>query len=98
LNIKSPEDWYRVKSSDIKAVPGGERFLSAYDNSLHKMLSSLMPRFEWVPWNFEAVPRGFWNSIENQKQYLEWLAMELGIKKMDQWYSVQVCISLEKFL
>lgn len=79
-----------MKNSDIKAREGGDTFLSKYDNSLHKALSSLYPDHDWLPWAFESVPRGFWDILENQKKFLDWFAKEAGITKMEQWYTIQV--------
>jgi uncharacterized membrane protein YcaP (DUF421 family) len=36
------------------------------------------------------VSRGFWTNIYNHKIYFDWLHGHLGLKSMDDWYSVKI--------
>ena len=59
-----------------------------YDGSTYKIISSLIPEPNWLPWKFHAVPRGYWDILENQRKFVEWLGKELNIKTQEEWYKV----------
>ena len=48
----------------------------------------MYPEYEWLPWKFVRVPRGFWADTNNQKKFLNWAQNELGIKNYTDWYKV----------
>lgn len=37
---------------------------------------------------FEQSERGYWNSLQNSRKFLDWLAEQLNITTPHQWYSV----------
>lgn len=41
---------------------------------------------EWVIWS--RLPAYFWDDEENHKRYIKWLAKELGISKLEDWYQI----------
>ena len=45
---------------------------------------------KWEIWRFSTLPRNWWQNADNQRQYMMWLAKELGIddKPLDAWYDV----------
>ena len=63
--------------------------LGYYDNNLAKMVMELMPEYPWIEWKFLSVPRIYWESMENQKKFINWIAKELKIESMDQWYQLR---------
>jgi hypothetical protein len=40
-------------------------------------------------WRFKKVPEGFWKDLVNQRNYIQWLAKELKITNMEDWYKVK---------
>jgi hypothetical protein len=42
----------------------------------------------WIPWRFAQVSKNYWQDINNQREYFEWIANKLGLKELDDWYSV----------
>jgi hypothetical protein len=52
------------------------------------LLASVYPEYNWLPWKFSQCPKNFWDSIENQKKFVEWAAKELKINEKDNWYRV----------
>ena len=48
----------------------------------------MYPEYEWLPWKFDAAPRHYWESLENQRKFMDWAGKELGIKEMSDWYKV----------
>jgi hypothetical protein len=67
-------------------VKGGA-VLALYGESLINILKSIFPDHEWVEWGFSHVPGGFWNTIENQRKYFDWLERKLNITDKTQWYN-----------
>jgi hypothetical protein len=41
-------------------------------------------------WKFHRVDQGFWDSMENKRDYLDWLFKELKLSKMEDWYTVKM--------
>jgi len=90
LGIKELADWYRVRASDLsRHQRGGKGLLNQYGGSLRAALESAFPNFEWTPWQFRAVHRGFWMCLENRREYLQWLARELQVVQSVQWHNVR---------
>jgi hypothetical protein len=67
---------------------GGEQLLRVFLDSPIKLLSSIYPDYEWLPWKFGRAPRDFWTNPKNQRNFLEYVAKELNIKEMKDWYKV----------
>jgi len=87
--IQKMEDWYRVTVAELKNK-GGDGILAHYGNSLQKMLIRVYPEQKWLIWMFQQVPKGFWDSEENCREFLEWTSLQLNIdsKNVDNWYKV----------
>ena len=58
------------------------------DSSLYKLLSSVYPHYEWLPWKFANFPRSLWADVKNQRKFMEWAGKELKINEMSDWYKV----------
>jgi hypothetical protein len=82
LGFQQSEDWYRLKMEDITQNEGSQ-VISQYGGSIYKALSSIYPQYEWLPWKFNNL-----ETKDQQKEYLEWLAKQLGVKQMEDWYAV----------
>jgi hypothetical protein len=52
------------------------------------MLATVFPEYEWLPWKLERCPRGFWDDINNQRKFLDWVSKELKIEEFSDWYKV----------
>jgi hypothetical protein len=54
-------------------------------------LTNVYPDHKWDITRFEeTIPRSFWNSIENQKEFMDKIAPELNVKKLSDWYKVSL--------
>jgi hypothetical protein len=51
-------------------------------------LSAVYPEHSWQKWLF-SVNRGFWDSLDTQQQYFQWITQELGINTLDEWYEIE---------
>eukprot|EP01118_Nematostelium_gracile_P009093 TRINITY_DN3048_c0_g1_i1.p2 TRINITY_DN3048_c0_g1~~TRINITY_DN3048_c0_g1_i1.p2 ORF type:complete len:336 (+),score=65.90 TRINITY_DN3048_c0_g1_i1:28-1035(+) len=95
LQIKSKEDWYRVKKEEIIDHDKYGLLDQLYDGSLRKALEDLYPDHKWLPWKFdESMPLGKWREMHVQRDFMDYLAKELNIKNMEDWYHVtkaQMC-------
>ncbi len=80
--------WYNITASDVTSKSGGTSLLNRYEGSLLKTLQSLYPDYEWYPWLFAKIPKTYWSDVKNVKKYIEWLAIKLGMEKLDEWYNV----------
>ena len=73
---------------------GGYGLLYQNNISLYKVLSTLYPEYEWLPWKFESCPKHFWTDVKNQRKFLEWAGKELKIKDMSDWYNVSFKVNI----
>jgi hypothetical protein len=53
-----------------------------------KALKKTYPKHEWEAWQFAKVEDGYWDDIENQREFLTSLQKTLSIYDMPQWYRV----------
>jgi len=80
LGFKSREDWYQIQQKDFIANHGATLLIKHFHSSPHALLSSVYSDFNYLPWLFSQVPAGFFDTIENQKRYVEWLVSIVGAK------------------
>ncbi len=52
-------------------------------------LMTIYPEYTWKPWNFVYTPRGYFDTMENQKEFFDWLGNTLNITKLDDWYNIK---------
>ena len=51
-----------------------------------------------MPWKFNQIPKGFWNDVNNVKEYMNWLSDKLNIKTMEDWYKVSKEVKSIKYI
>jgi hypothetical protein len=93
LGYSQLDDWYNVRAEDI-VVAGGESLLRKYNGAVMKLLQSVYTH-PWIVWKFKIIPHGFWDSLQKQREFLEWLRQKLGIRQLDEWYNVSPVIVVE---
>jgi len=86
---KSMEEWYSISHEDLLAN-GGAGLLAVHNGSSYSILRTVFPDIDWLPWKFQKTPTVFWESSDNQRQYMKWLS---GVLKREegvpeQWYSI----------
>ena len=62
------------------------------------MLLSAYPNYQWLPWKFNQTPKGYWKDIQNQRKCLDYLAKELNVKELDDWYNIGFEVSYLFFI
>jgi len=88
LHVIQKEDWYHITLRKLEKLRGAGGLLFRYKGSLQRALFDLYPEYNWKPWLFVQVSSGFYENDTNSKNYIQWLAFQLNIKRMDDWYNV----------
>jgi hypothetical protein len=88
LNVHKVEDWYRVTRSDIAEIDNGNA-VSSFGH-IYQALRDIYPFTEWQPWRFAHIPKGFWDSKENQMLYFNYLEDKLEIYQSKDWYKIHI--------
>lgn len=87
LGHKQMEDWYKTSSADIRKL-GASGVIHRYGNSCAKALQTVYPEHNWMGWKFVLTPKGYWKSVDVQKDFFTWLGIQLGHKDIKDWYRV----------
>jgi hypothetical protein len=87
--IKNLDDWQKVKVADLEEFGGPSLLQRYYGNSLIKALMKVYPEHKWLAFLFTQAPQGYWDKKENHRAYMDWLATQLNVKEMDDWYKVK---------
>jgi hypothetical protein len=59
-----------------------------YNNSPYLAVSSVYPEYQWLPWKFTQCPTGYWDDLNNQRQFMQWVGEQLSIINYSDWYQV----------
>jgi len=87
LRFRRMEQWYSVTRKDF-IRNHGYTVLRYYRGRPSEMLRSLLPEYDWCEWLFPVAPKTFWDSVENQRRFIEWLGGEMGVRRWQDWYRV----------
>lgn len=88
LGLRKPDDWYGLTSATISRNRGSQLLGRYYGGSVSRMLRDLLPHHDWLDWKFSHIPRGFFNKAANRARYLDWLFLELKIRRPEDWYVI----------
>jgi hypothetical protein len=102
LQLKSTKDWKKVTVDSI-LKRGGSFINSHYGGSLvrglifpfcskRSALRTVYPgqQFDEPVKSKKLKPLKYWNNVQNQRRFLDDLAVKLNIKSPEDWYSVKV--------
>lgn len=97
LNIESPSDWGKVTNHTLRKL-GGSGIQRYYNGSLFRCLQSVYKGKEEVRlftlgdihWKEEwfDIPKSYWGSIDNSKNFLDKVAKQLSIQAPSDWGKV----------
>eukprot|EP01118_Nematostelium_gracile_P008337 TRINITY_DN2763_c0_g1_i1.p1 TRINITY_DN2763_c0_g1~~TRINITY_DN2763_c0_g1_i1.p1 ORF type:complete len:389 (+),score=75.72 TRINITY_DN2763_c0_g1_i1:90-1256(+) len=97
LNLKEKDDWYRVNKEEVFNFGGEAMLKKVFAGSVRKALQVAYPDHKWLPWKFDSyLPRKTWGVTQSRRDFLNNMAKELGIVKMEDWYEVSVSQIREK--
>ncbi len=86
LNITHQEQWYAVTTKQLQQH-GGSGLLTKYGGSRVKLFAALFPQYKWDTSRFK-LPQGHWNSVANQRSFLDHIATKLNITSLEGWFQV----------
>jgi hypothetical protein len=89
LEIKNLIDWYGIRKSN-SGYHKVENLISRHGRTLPYLLLFTYPEHNWNIWKFEKLSENLWEIEQNRFDYLEWLAKELGIKTLEDWYRIKI--------
>jgi hypothetical protein len=67
---------------------GGLALLNRYNYSFMRLLSHLFPEHEWSREKFDKTNENYLDDLKNQRKFVEWAAIQLGILEMSDWNRV----------
>eukprot|EP00026_Physarum_polycephalum_P015940 Phypoly_transcript_16746.p1 GENE.Phypoly_transcript_16746~~Phypoly_transcript_16746.p1 ORF type:complete len:229 (+),score=33.05 Phypoly_transcript_16746:161-847(+) len=89
-----PSNWYPIHTDQFLAsgIKGAWSVMAQYNNSMSRALTDLFPQIGLEISKFSIVPKNFWQSKENRKQFLESVAKEHCVDPLvlKNWSSVDV--------
>jgi hypothetical protein len=85
LGIKVSEDWYKV-STPLESLPKQLKSIIRNFGSWATAIPHFYPQFDWKIWQFRSVPVGFWEIIQNQRNFFDWIADCVNIQQQEDWY------------
>ena len=85
LDLKKPEDWYKLQRKDF-VDNGGVGIIKEY-SSCFDMLQTHYPDISWNPILFTWKPNGFWDSVENQRLFFDAVGKKNNFISHDDWKS-----------
>jgi very-short-patch-repair endonuclease/ABC-type Zn uptake system ZnuABC Zn-binding protein ZnuA len=101
LRFTEPEDWYKISHKDIKKNKGAGLLAQYYNDSpilfVKEVVKLIYPDYEWFEWKFNKTTNKFWDKIENQKIYMDWLFNELKFTKIEDFYNINIDIIRQNF-
>jgi len=84
------EPWYNLTADQLVKHGGGGGLLERYGGSISTLLADVFPDHDWVPWKFSKAPQNYWESLDNQKKFLDDVAKKIGASSsnMEPWYQM----------
>ena len=73
---------------DLNRLGASGLLIAYYKGSPAKMLSTVYPEYNWLPWKFGKSIHKYWDDVANKKKYIEWAGNQLGIKELNDWNKV----------
>ena len=71
----------------------GKSLVTIHKSHISLIMSSF-PEYDWLPWKFYLTPEVYWSENENRLKYMTWLYERLGLKSMEDWYTVKRRVSI----
>ncbi len=59
-----------------------------YKGSTMNVITTVYKDHNWLPWKFKHVTKHFWLEMENQRNFLDWVALQLNYNDKEDWYNI----------
>jgi len=93
---KFPYGLYQLKKDTLYEL-NVDGITQIYSQSPTRIITTVLPEYEWHIWKFQMTPMEYWNDDNNKKEYLKWFENEQGINKPEDWYDIKVYDLYENF-
>lgn len=94
LNVARKDHFYSISYDVLCGLPGGRALIRRFNDSPALMIMSLIGEvYTLRPWAFHNTSRGFWQSLENQRAYADWLGERLHVERYRDWHAVQTSLA-----
>ena len=87
IGLKSVDDWLKISKTKFK-LNGGENLLEIYANNYENLLKKIYPNENLNFQNLKINRNKFFQSIENQKKFMENLFIKLKLNSLDDWLNI----------
>lgn len=47
-----------------------------------------LKRYDWIIGKFQHSPKNYYKSLDNQRQFLDHISVELNVNNLDDWYNI----------
>lgn len=88
LRLRSLEDWYSVTKSRLVKCQGAFPLDRLYGGSLTAALKAVYPQHPWAFWRFKKASSGHWKDKTNQREFLDHVRKQMGLKTVEQLYTI----------
>jgi hypothetical protein len=86
LGFESAEDWHGLTWQILSEYNGSG--LIDHVGSVIEIVRERYPKDEIREWLFASSPAGFWDKQKNRHRYMDWLGLQLGFRKIEDWYQL----------
>lgn len=87
IEFDTCQKFYKIGVRTVKEA-GGRRMVQMYNSSWRRMLETLYPEYEWLPWLFLRVDSHYWSSTQHVEEYIQWISNKFQITDVAQWRSL----------
>jgi len=90
FRIKKQEDWREVSTKDMKDLRGFG-LTNKYKDIIFFVLIKIYPEIKWDVFSCrKIIPHHFWNSIENQRKFLDKITEKYNLKIQSDWVKINL--------
>ncbi len=90
INEGEFEKWYSVSSRSFRSLGGAGILVKKYDNNILKMLKTIFPDYNWLPWKFSRASKGTLKDKTVVLQAVKSLEKKLLIKVPMDWQRISL--------
>lgn len=81
--------WYKVTFEQLQDLgAGGLLGGKFYNESIYKMVKTVYPEHEWLPWKFESMPKKYWADPDVVLSVLRYLKRAFGLTSRGDWEKI----------
>jgi len=81
--------WYKVSIKELQEY-GGPGLLARYRNVISRMLETVYPEYDWLPWKFTVSPHNSWKDPAVILKAVKFAEKSLNLKEVQDWHRVSI--------